>query len=62
MPMPEQIAALGRDLWGLELAPADAGRLAAELERLAGRAATADFDVEPGGDFSRRLIQAGQRR
>jgi hypothetical protein len=58
MPRPEQIADQARELWGLELSAADAQRLAEELRRLASQAKTADFDVEPGSDFARRLARA----
>ncbi|HJP22837.1 MAG TPA: hypothetical protein QF861_14895 [Alphaproteobacteria bacterium] len=60
MPTPEQIAALARDFWGLEVSEATAQRLAGELERLANQAnqvRAADFDIEPGSDFARRLAR-----
>ncbi len=63
MPTPEQIAALARDFWGLEVSEATAQRLAGELERLANKAnqanqvRAADFDIEPGSDFARRLAR-----
>jgi len=49
---PTAIADLARDFHGLELAPADAARLAAELDRLnrAGSEPTA-FDADPTVDF-----------
>jgi hypothetical protein len=50
---PAQIADLARDLHGLDLTPADAARLATELERLnrAGTEMPTAFDADPTVDF-----------